>query len=178
MTRDEKIALKRKRQEEKLARKEERKRLKEEKRWARKNKGQPVQAFQPEKVEQAKNEPVLEQAPIKLEQAPIKEEQVEKDEPKQEVVLPNKKDDKLENDGIERQNDGIERQKVYHISLRESDGKWQVKFEKGKRPLKLFDTQEEAINFAKEKAENQDGRIVIHKMDGKIRKQNYAKKNK
>lgn len=64
------------------------------------------------------------------------------------------------------------RPKNYHVSLRD-DGKWQVKFAKGNRALKLFDTQAEAIAFAKEKAENQDGAITIHKKDGKIRKQRY-----
>lgn len=62
--------------------------------------------------------------------------------------------------------------KVYHISKHES-GKWQVKLGKGAKALKLFDTQKEAIAFAKEKADNQEGSIVIHKLDGKIRKQNY-----
>ena len=62
--------------------------------------------------------------------------------------------------------------KVYHISKHES-GKWQVKLGKGAKALKLFDTQAEAIEFAKEKANNQEGSIVIHKLDGKIRKQNY-----
>lgn len=62
--------------------------------------------------------------------------------------------------------------KVYHISLRK-DGLWQVKLGKGSRALKLFKTQAEAIVFAKEKAKNQDGRIVIHKVDGKIRKIRY-----
>lgn len=57
------------------------------------------------------------------------------------------------------------------------DGKWQVKFAKGAKALKLFDTQAEAIAFAKEKAERQDGSITIHKKDGKIRKQNYSKKS-
>ena len=66
--------------------------------------------------------------------------------------------------------------KNYHVSLRE-DGKWQVKFAKGEKALKLFDTQAEAIAFAKEKAKNQDGNITIHKTDGKIRKQNYNKNN-
>lgn len=66
--------------------------------------------------------------------------------------------------------------KNYHVSLRE-DGKWQVKFAKGEKALKLFDTQAEAIAFAKEKARNQDGNITIHKTDGKIRKQNYNKNN-
>lgn len=64
------------------------------------------------------------------------------------------------------------RPKNYHVSLRE-DGKWQVKLGKGEKALKLFDTQAEAIAFAKEKAKNQDGHITIHKVDGKIRKQRY-----
>ena len=63
--------------------------------------------------------------------------------------------------------------KVYHISKRKEDGKWQVKFANGQKALKLFDTQKEAIEYAKVKAENQDGRITIHKVDGKIRKQKY-----
>ena len=65
-----------------------------------------------------------------------------------------------------------DRPKTYHISTRD-DGKWQVKLAGGEKALKLFDTQAEAIAFAKEKANNQDGSIVIHKKDGKIRKQNY-----
>ncbi len=64
------------------------------------------------------------------------------------------------------------RPKNYHISLRE-DGKWQVKLRKGEKALKLFNTQAEAIAFAKEKAKNQEGHITIHKVDGKIRKQKY-----
>lgn len=68
----------------------------------------------------------------------------------------------------------VARPKNYHVSLRE-DGKWQVKSAKSTRALKLFDTQSEAIAFAKEKAENQDGNITIHKKDGKIRKQRYDK---
>lgn len=64
------------------------------------------------------------------------------------------------------------RPKNYHISLR-SDGKWQVKLQKGAKPLKLFNTQAEAIAFAKEKARNQEGSITIHKVNGQIRKQKY-----
>ena len=64
----------------------------------------------------------------------------------------------------------------YHISLNE-DGKWQVKGEKAGKALKLFDTQKEAIAYAKTVAGNQEGNIVIHKVDGKIRKQDYTKKD-
>lgn len=62
----------------------------------------------------------------------------------------------------------------YHISLN-ADGKWQVKGEKAEKALKLFDTQKEAIAYAKTVAGNQEGNIVIHKVDGKIRKQDYSK---
>ena len=62
----------------------------------------------------------------------------------------------------------------YHVSLNK-DGKWQVKGEKAEKALKLFDTQKEAIAYAEEIADNQEGNIVIHKKDGKIRKQDYSK---
>ena len=65
--------------------------------------------------------------------------------------------------------------KTYHVSLND-DGKWQVKAEKASKALKLFDTQREAIAYAETIAENQDGNFVIHKKDGKIRKQDYSKK--
>ncbi len=66
--------------------------------------------------------------------------------------------------------------KNYHVSKRKEDGKWQVKFANGQRAIKLFDTQLEAINYAKTLAASQDGKITIHKVDGKIRKQDYNKK--
>ena len=62
--------------------------------------------------------------------------------------------------------------KNYHIVHRQ-DGKWQVKFAKGEKATKLFDTQEEAIAYAKKLAANQNGSITIHKKDGSIRKQRY-----
>lgn len=66
--------------------------------------------------------------------------------------------------------------KVYHVSLRKDDGKWQVKYGGGKKAIKLFDTQAEAIKFAESRADSQEGSISIHKKDGKIRKQDYSKK--
>lgn len=62
------------------------------------------------------------------------------------------------------------RGKIYHISYRKEDKKWAVKFEKGKRALKLFKTQNEAIDFAKEMAKKQDGSYRVHSLKGKIRK--------
>lgn len=60
----------------------------------------------------------------------------------------------------------------YHVSTR-ADGKWQVKFAGGEKAIKLFDTQAEAIAYAKKLAQNQEGSISIHKKDGKLRKQKY-----
>lgn len=60
----------------------------------------------------------------------------------------------------------------YHVAKR-PDGKWQVKFAGGEKAIKLFSTQAEAIAYAKKLAENRDGSISIHKVDGKLRKQKY-----
>ena len=63
--------------------------------------------------------------------------------------------------------------KVYHISKRKDDGKWQVKAEGADRALRLFFTQADAIAYAKKVAGNQEGRIVVHKESGGFRKVNY-----
>lgn len=62
---------------------------------------------------------------------------------------------------------------IYHISKRTKDRRWQVKAEGAAKALKLFFTQEEAIDYAKSVAGNQEGRIVIHKEDGSFRKLTY-----
>lgn len=59
--------------------------------------------------------------------------------------------------------------RVYHIS-RNADGKWQVKLATGERAIKLFRTQEEAINYAKELVKTQGGSIRVHSLAGKMRK--------
>lgn len=66
--------------------------------------------------------------------------------------------------------------KVYHISKRKDDNKWQVKAEGADKALKLFLTQDQAIEFAKKTAGNQEARIVIHKADGTFRNLTYKKK--
>ena len=70
-----------------------------------------------------------------------------------------------------------EQNKVYHITKRKEDDKWQVKLAKGAKAIKLFNTQLEAIEFAKMRVENnEDARIIIHKEDGGFRKLTYKKK--
>ena len=59
---------------------------------------------------------------------------------------------------------------VYHISRQKMVGKWQVKLAGSKKPIKYFDTQLEAINFAKGLVKNQGGSIRIHSVTGQMRK--------
>lgn len=65
------------------------------------------------------------------------------------------------------------RPKVYHITLRKSDGMWQVKAAGAEKAIKLFKTQAEAIEYCKPLAENQEANIMIHKKDGSFRKLTY-----
>lgn len=54
--------------------------------------------------------------------------------------------------------------------------RWQVKGEGNKKATKLFDTQAEAIEYAKKNAKNQKSELVIHKSTGEIREKNtYGK---
>lgn len=67
---------------------------------------------------------------------------------------------------------------IYHVSMNNSEKsphfkRWRVRKQGSKKTIKYFDTQAEAIDFASNLAKNADGHIVIHKMDGTIRKQNY-----
>ncbi len=108
--------------------------------------------------------------------APIEEESAndvtvveEEDDEPEEDIEPATEEEAAQEEKAAREQ---KRPKNYHISLR-ADGKWQVKLSKGAKPLKLFDTQAQAIAFAKEKARNQEGTITIHKVNGQIRKQKY-----
>lgn len=68
----------------------------------------------------------------------------------------------------------------YHVS-QNNDTKsqyhkqWRVRKGGSKKTIKYFKTQAEAIDYAEHLAEQAGSSIVIHKMDGKIRKQDYSK---
>ena len=76
-----------------------------------------------------------------------------------------KKETKKESE--EEENQGP---RVYHISKRSEDNMWQVKFAKGKRAVKLFKTQAEAMEYAKQLTDSNGGSIRVHSLKGKIRK--------
>jgi hypothetical protein len=69
----------------------------------------------------------------------------------------------------------------YHVSQNKDDNtqnfkKWRVRKEGSTKTIKFFDTQKEAIDFAESLAESAGSSVVIHKIDGSIRKQDYTKK--
>jgi hypothetical protein len=65
----------------------------------------------------------------------------------------------------------MNRPRVYHIAKQNDTGKWQVRLATGQKAIKLFDTQEEAINYAKGLVKTQGGSIRVHSLKGKMRKE-------
>ena len=60
--------------------------------------------------------------------------------------------------------------KIYHITPRQDDGLWQVRFVRGSKAVKLFTTQKEAIDYAQKLADSQGVSIRVHNRKGKIRR--------
>ena len=111
----------------------------------------------------AKDKPVEKKAEVQQEEKakPVKQE---------EKAKPVKEEEKVE--------EKREVKDIYHVSMNNSEKsphfkRWRVRKQGSKKTIKYFDTQAEAIDFANNLAKNADGHIVIHKMDGTIRKQNY-----
>ena len=166
--------------EERAKRKAAKLRAKQEK--LAKKKGHKVEPKKIEATEKTKREPIRvqegntvnrpEQKPVvqKVEpKEPKKETTVSKAEPKKET--PKKEASKAEEKAAPQEK-AKSTKKIYHISYRKEDNQWQVKLG-GAKVLKLFKTQEEGIQYAKQLAGNQEGSIVIHMKDGTIRKQKY-----
>ena len=64
---------------------------------------------------------------------------------------------------------------VYHVSKRgetREDRVWKVFIQESNKVIKLFDYQEEALEYAKQLAKNKnDGSyVILHGLNGKIRK--------
>ena len=58
----------------------------------------------------------------------------------------------------------------YHVSLNKETKKWKVFNAGSDKVIKLFDTQAEALKYAKELAKKNDGSVMLHGLDGKLRK--------
>ena len=59
-------------------------------------------------------------------------------------------------------------QKVYTVRYRSKDKHWLVLVDKNTRPLKLFETQEEALAFAEGLIKHKDAQIKVYRMDGQL----------
>lgn len=119
----------------------------------------------------------VEEPKVKEVSPEVSEKKVEaKEEKRPDVVLENKVEPKPE----------VKEEKApkiakYHVSQNKDEGtenfkKWRVRKEGSTKTIKFFDTQKEAIQYAEQLAESQGSSVVIHKIDGSIRKQDYTKK--
>jgi len=128
---------------------------------------------------------LAEQEQKKLAEQETLEKEQKKLEPKEEVV----KEEKVKQD-VEEKEEAPKKEKAeaktvkppkYHVSQNKDEDsehfkKWRVRKEGSTKTIKFFDTQKEAIAYAEELAESQGSSVVIHKVDGSIRKQDYTKK--
>jgi uncharacterized protein YdaT len=122
-----------------------------------------------------KPEPVIEKkVEVKAENKPVVE--------KKPIEKPAPVEDKQE-ELAEEEKSSSKTPKVakYHVSQNKDEDsdnfkKWRVRKEGSTKTIKFFDTQKEAIAFAEQLAESAGSAVVIHKVDGSIRKQDYTKK--
>ena len=56
--------------------------------------------------------------------------------------------------------------KVYHVSKRASDGKWQVFIKGSDKVIKLFGTKVEAEDYCAQMAKNQGATLLVHNSKG------------
>lgn len=89
-----------------------------------------------------------------------------------EVIEPEVVKPQVVEDIEEKEEPKKERKIPYHITKHPKGG-WQVKKGKADRALKRFDTQKEAIEYAKELEKSTGNSYIIHKADGSIRKKEY-----
>lgn len=112
-----------------------------------------------EEAPKAEEVPAVEEAPT--------EEVVEEEEDEEVVAIPVEEKKAAPKEAKEEGDKPVAR--VYHISQHPTANKWQVKLAKGTKALKLFDTQAEAIAYAKEVCAKQGGSIRLHSKKGKMR---------
>jgi len=114
---------------------------------------------------------VAKKAPAKKEEAPkaapkkepAKKAPAKKAEPKK-AEAPKAAPKKEEAPKAEAKKEGT---KVYHVSKREEDGLWVIRFANGEKVIKTFKTKPEACEYADNLAHNQEGAVVVHASKGK-----------
>lgn len=122
--------------------------------------------------EEAPVTPVVEEAPAeeeKAEEQPVEEVSKEEEKPAPAKKVAPKKSEEGEKKESPKKPAGEKKDapayRTYHLVKRD-DGKWEVKFAGGQKAIKLFNTQKEAVEYAKVLAENQGGTYLIHNSKG------------
>lgn len=139
------------------------------------------------KAKPTKETKVTEEKTVK-EDKPVKEEKVVEEKPAKEVVevVDEETHEELDEEtleGVETSDEDDDEEDsdydgtnfVYHISQVKDEKsphyrKWRVRRSGSKKTIKHFETQKDAIVAAKRYADSNDTRIVIHRRDGRIRK--------
>lgn len=148
----------------------------------------PVEVAKAEPVVATPVEPIVQ--PKVVETPPAEPEVAEaiKVEPVQKVVKPKApKAEPVKSDEVDEDADEeaalkrVVKNPKYHVSMNKDETsayfkKWRVRKEGSTKTIKYFDTQKEAIEYAQGLAEKANTSVVIHKVDGSIRKQDYTKK--
>lgn len=148
----------------------------------------PVEVAKAEPVVVTPVEPIVQ--PKVVETPPAEPEVAEaiKVEPVQKVVKPKApKAEPVKSDEVDEDADEeaalkrVVKNPKYHVSMNKDETsayfkKWRVRKEGSTKTIKYFDTQKEAIEYAQGLAEKANTSVVIHKVDGSIRKQDYSKK--
>ena len=105
---------------------------------------------------------------------PVEEKTIPQEEVKEEPVVEETKEE-VDEVPVEETTETTSKKKastarIYHISERKELNKWQIKFAGGERALKIFNTQAEAIAYAKELIAKNGGSYRVHSRSGKLRK--------
>ncbi len=111
--------------------------------------------------------PVVKEEAVVNETPTVEEEPIVQETPQEEV-----KEEEVETVEEPEEEKKPKRNQPYHIT-KHSKGGWQIKRGGAERALKRFDTQKEAIEYAKEIEKEKGVSYVIHKADGRTRKKNY-----
>lgn len=67
---------------------------------------------------------------------------------------------------IEEPKKSVNNGKTYILTKRKEDGMWALKYSGGEKVIKLFKTQKEALEFTKQRAENNDRAILVRASKG------------
>lgn len=137
-----------------------------------------VPEAEPAKVVESKKE--VESKPVEPQPVETPKEPVVT-EPVKPVVVASEEEEDEGDDDPSKDNVTKDKPAKYHVSQNKDDKnpnykKWRVRKEGSTKTIKYLETQKEAIEYATDLAEKAGTTIVIHKMDGSIRKQDYTKK--